>query len=307
VALAIAIAGASTSSVALADADADLARAAMRRGQTAVDAGDPSRALDEYELAKRLVPAANAPWFFAGQALEQLWRWREAVASFEGYLAKDPSVSDAGEVRARIQRIRAEHFPARAIVVVDAPGAEVSVDHGPAAPTGALELTPGRHNIEARAPGFERAGVDLDLVGDTTSTVTLVLSPTPPASSVTPSRVPTSPSSVASPGVPWRTVGWAAAGVGLAGFLSTFIVDALVLGPKLDDYRQAATLQDAKAGAEARDSAEPLRTALLVGYVVSGAVTAAGVTVGLLAPARRVGIAPMAGPRAAGVSAAYVF
>ena len=52
--------------------DADAARAAMRRGLEALERHDATTALVEYETAKRLVPAANAPYYFAASALESL-------------------------------------------------------------------------------------------------------------------------------------------------------------------------------------------------------------------------------------------
>jgi tetratricopeptide (TPR) repeat protein len=293
------------SGAARADADEDAARTAMRRGTAAMEAGDASRALSEFLLAKQLAPAANAPLFFAGEALEQLWRWREAVESFESYLAKDPRVSDADAVRARVAKIRAEHYPAHLHVVVDAPGAEVSVDHGPTAPPGTLELTPGRHRIEARAAGFEPSGTDVDAVGDTSASVTLVLSKTPPPAPVVPPLVTPPPASPA--GVSWRTVGWIGAGVGAAGFLTTWILDAAVLGPKQKDYNDAASAGDVRRATTALRDANALRTGLLVGYVASGAVAATGAAVGLFAPDRRASIGAVAVPGSVAVSGSYSF
>ena len=87
--------------------DAEAARAAMRRGMTALDRGDASAALEEYALAKRLVPAANAPFYYSAEALVRLGRWREAVENLEQYLGKDEKVSDADRVRERIAKLRA--------------------------------------------------------------------------------------------------------------------------------------------------------------------------------------------------------
>src|SRR5688572_17764802 len=90
-----------------ADDTEDEARTAMRRGLQAYAEGDAEAALAEYETAKRLAPAANAPYFHAGEALAKLGRWREAVESFEAYIAKDPTVSDSAAVKDRIASIRA--------------------------------------------------------------------------------------------------------------------------------------------------------------------------------------------------------
>jgi tetratricopeptide (TPR) repeat protein len=251
----------------------DEARAAMRRGASALEEGDGEAALAEYETAKRLAPQANAPWFFAGEALERLGRFREAVASFEGYLAKDPTVSDAAKVQARIDRIRAEHFPGRLLVIAAAPGAEVAVDGGPAAVPGLLELAPGKHRLAASAPAYAPATREVDVVGDRDATITFVLQPTS-RDPEPPRRDDDAPRSA----FPWRTAGWATAGVGAAGFVTMLVLDSAVLRPKIDDYRNQPTKQRF-------DSATSLQEGILVGYIVSSVVVAAGIAVGLFAPA----------------------
>src|SRR3954454_18426042 len=108
--LPFAVAGAAALAIALASgnaaADDDEALAAMRRGVAAFGRGDAEEALREYESAKRAAPVANMPYRYAAEALVSLHRYRDAVESLEGYLAKKPDVGDADEVRAQIARLR---------------------------------------------------------------------------------------------------------------------------------------------------------------------------------------------------------
>lgn len=258
--------------------DAEEARAAMRRGMAALEQGAPEQALQDFEAAKRLVPAANAPWFFSGQALLALGRWREAVTSLETYLAKDPSVSDGEAVRAKIASVRAEHFPARLDVRVDAPGAELEIDGAPVGAPRAHEVSPGAHRLVARAPGRIAVTQSLDVVGDADVVVTFALPPSTAAP-----LVRAAPSSAPSPAAsPWRTVGWAALGAGAVGLGTTLLVDGLVLGDAISDYRAAQRARSSDA-ASLRSDAEGLQTGVVIGYVASSAIALAGGLLVLLA------------------------
>src|SRR5262245_779583 len=88
----------------------DDARDAMARGVAALGTGDPARALTEFTLAIQLVPDAPVPHRYAGEALEQLGRWGEAVARYEAYLRIRPDARDADDVRTRLARIRTDHL-----------------------------------------------------------------------------------------------------------------------------------------------------------------------------------------------------
>jgi hypothetical protein len=264
----------------------------MRRGTAALENGDAQAALSEYEMAKRLVPSANAPWYFSAEALMVLGRWREAVEGFEVYLAKDPTVSDADRVRDRIAKIRAEHFPARVHVSASAEGAVISIDGERRGPPGTFELRPGTHHIEAAAPSYTPSAKDLDLTGDTDTDIPLSLRPidrVPP---------PQAPTPILTEPTLWPTVGWLAAGAGAVALGTTVVIDTAVLGPKFHDFSHAA--DQARVGnptdvSTARDLSEQVQSiqhAVLVGYVVSGALVIAGLSVALFAPktTRKVGV-----------------
>lgn len=267
-----------TTSVARAD-DADSeqeARSAMRRGVAAFGRGDAEKALEEYESAKRLVPNANAPYLYAAEALMALARWEEAVRNLEGYLAKSPAVSDRDDVRTRIARIRAEHYPGRVTIAADVAEATVTFDGESRGTARTLEARPGRHRVELRAPAHETVVQEVDVVGDREVALTFAL----PEERRT-EAPPTAPSSSAAS--PWRTAGWITAGAGATVLLVTTVVDAAVLGPKIDDYRAAADRGDPSAR-ELHDDATGLRSLAIAGYVTGAVVTAAGLGLALFAP-----------------------
>ncbi|HVH46620.1 MAG TPA: hypothetical protein VM925_29970 [Labilithrix sp.] len=260
--------------------DAEAARAAMRRGLEALERNEATTALAEYETAKRLVPGANAPYYFAANALEMLGRWREAKENLETYLAKDPNVSDAAQVQERIARIRATQLPARLLVrVTGSEEAEVFVDGSSKGRPGTIELSAGSHHVEARAPSRVTAAQEVVLVGDAETSITLSLVPAPveKAPDVTLSVEPRSPSHG------WRTAGWITAGVGTATLATSFLLDALVLGPKIDQYNAASAHAD-PAARGLRSEVESLQTVLLTTYVAGAVVAAGGLALILFAP-----------------------
>ncbi len=147
-------------------ADDEGARAAMHRGVAAFGRGDAEAALAEYESAKKLAPEANAPCLYAAEALIQLQRWGLAIENLETYLQKNPSVSDAEDVRARIAKLRAERLPGRLRVSVDAPSATISIDGKPSGGPATFELSPGKHTVEAQAPNRRPQTSEIVVVGD---------------------------------------------------------------------------------------------------------------------------------------------
>jgi tetratricopeptide (TPR) repeat protein len=269
---------------ALAD-DADDARAAMRRGSAALERGDNEAALTEYEAAKKLVPSANAPYFFAAEALTRLSRWREAVENLETYLAKDPSVSDADTVKARIAKVKAEHFPGRVRFVLRPEGvtttANILIDGRPASPNtnGAYELSPGEHHLDVSTPDRKPVAQDIQVIGDADREIPIdlgaVIPPTnpPPPIVVEPRSAPPNP---------WPTVGLITAGVGAAGLVTSFILDATLLDSKIDDYNRAANAQNEASAKTARSDFDSARTGVIVGYIASGVVLAGGVVLWLI-------------------------
>src|SRR5262249_10283078 len=108
--------------------DKSEAREAVKRGLQAFSRGDAQAAIAEYELAQRIVPDANLPYRYSAEAYARLERWPEAIKNFERYLALKPDVSDADEVRARIEEIRSKHIDGTVRLSSDPTGADVFVD-----------------------------------------------------------------------------------------------------------------------------------------------------------------------------------
>jgi tetratricopeptide (TPR) repeat protein len=269
--------------------------AAMRRGVAAFGRGDAEEALREYEAAKLAAPLANAPYRYAAEALVALGRYREAVENLEAYLAKKSDVSDASDVALEIARIRAERFPARARIASNVAGAEVVVDGESRGVVSTLETTPGKHVVELRASGHEPASRVVTLVSDQETSLSFAL-PVIGASNGEPPPV------VERPGA-WPTVGWVIAGVGAATLVTSAVIDAGVLGPKVSDYRSAADRGD-PAARSLRDDARTLQTVTLVGYVASGVLIAGGIALVILAPrGSRVTVAPTVSASATGIVA----
>lgn len=285
---------------ALAD-DEDEARAAMRRGVAAVARGEAELALVEYETAKRLVPEANVPYRYAADALAMLGRWEEAVANLEGYLAKNPDVSDAADVKARVAKIRAEHFPARLRVDVSAPDAEVIVDGArvvapPAedgGQAGAITLSPGKHRVEVRAPGWSPESREVDLVGERETTLAFVLVAAQRTAPAVDARASTHTPRTDG-GRTMRKAGWVTLGVSAALVATAFVLDVAALGPAASDYRSAADRGDSSARA-LRDDALSLRTGTAITYGAGFTLAAAGAVLLLLAPRSPSGAAPRGG------------
>lgn len=285
--------------------DEEAARAAMLRGVAAFGRGQAEAALAEYEAAKKLAPNANAPYRYAAQALVGLGRHSEAVENLEAYLKKNASVSDAQEVRDKIAKIKADFYPARVEVVADAPDAIVRVDGAARGAPGKMELEPGKHRIEVRAPGRAMSAQDVTLIGDRDATFTFALQPEE-APSIAPAVMPPAPRYEATP---WPTIGWIGVGVGGALVVTGLVLDLAVLGPKVDEYDTAAAKGDPNAR-DLRDSASGLQTAALVTYIAGGVIAAGGAAVLLFAPKeslRGMRVVPAVGPGHAGLVTRLVF
>lgn len=258
--------------------DEDEARAAMRRGVAAFARGEADKALEEYETAKRLVPQANAPYLYAAEALVALGRYQEAVANLDRYLAKNPGVSDADDVRGRIAKIKADHYAGRVRINVNADDATVLVDGEDRGVVRTLEAKPGHHRLELRASGREPVVQEVEVVGDRDTSVVVSL---PLLRTAEPS-LPAPVTSTERP-TPWPAVGWVTVGVGATTFLVALVVDAAALGPAITDYRDAASRGDPSARA-LLDDATSLRTLSVAGYVAGAVLAAGGLGVVLFAP-----------------------
>jgi hypothetical protein len=179
-------------------ADEGEARDAMQRGVAALARGAAADALIEFRRAEALVPEAPVPYRYAGEALEQLGRFEEAVASYSTYLAIRPDSKDAAEIRGRIERINSEKLLGQIAVRCSPDGAEVIVDGELTAagvtPLEGLRLGKGNHTLTVRAPGHVDKQLPIAITAGATTVVQCELSPIPPPRiEPPPERPPRSP------------------------------------------------------------------------------------------------------------------
>jgi len=130
--------------------------AAMNRGVEALKANDVAGALEEFQRAIALVPEAPVPYRYAGDALERLGRWEEAIASYQSYLEKRPDSRDASEIRARIRRLEAEQLQGEIEVDCRPVGATVAIDDRVVGvtPLAAVRMPRGDHIVLVAATGY---------------------------------------------------------------------------------------------------------------------------------------------------------
>jgi hypothetical protein len=92
------------------DADTEAARRHSTTGSQLYEADRFADAIVEFELAKKLKPLPAFDFNIA-RCQERLEKWGEAADSFERYLAAQPDVPEAPEIRQRIATLRARVTP----------------------------------------------------------------------------------------------------------------------------------------------------------------------------------------------------
>ena len=161
--------------------DEEDARGAMERGVEALAASQYQVALDEFERAIQLIPSAPVPYRYAGEVLERLERWADAVARYRRYLEVWPAATDAVDVRDRIARIEATHL--RGVVAIKClTGATVQID-GVAigvTPLEPVQLATGEHRVQISAGGYLPWRSTVTVIGGAEVPVTCKLAKLPP-------------------------------------------------------------------------------------------------------------------------------
>ncbi len=148
------------------------AEQAMRRGSEASARGDHGAALEAYLEAAELVLDANLPHKLAGESLEALGRYDDAIAEYRKYIAIKPDAKGVPEVAARIEKIERERFAT--LVVQCAPGAIVDIDGKvvgttPLAPV--RRAAPAALTLTIDATGYERWADRVELAPGTRTAV----------------------------------------------------------------------------------------------------------------------------------------
>jgi tetratricopeptide (TPR) repeat protein len=245
------------------NATEELARQAVRRGFAAFARRDAEAALAEYRKATELVPTANLPYRYAAEALVELERYEEAITSYERYLALKPDVSDAPEIRVRIEAarekrkgtVRVVSSPAGALVFVD--GTAVSGIRTPAM----LDLQRGVHSIVLKLPAHQNVTLTPRVLGGDSQDLSCTL-PVLAGMSVSSHRT----SSLA---------GGALLAGGLALTAVTFAVDAFVLRPMIADFDAQRSTGNSEA-LDTQRNAATMQAILLGSYIASAVLSLAG-------------------------------
>ncbi|WP_437671116.1 hypothetical protein [Sorangium sp. So ce131] len=310
--------------VARAEPTADQAAAAealFREGRDLVAKGKFAEACPKFAASQRLDPGYGTQWNLA-DCLERLGRTASAWAAFRE-AADMASRSGQADREAKAVRRAAdlEKKLERLAVAVAAPEPGLVVKrNGAVLDAGAwgapLPVDPGKHVVEATAPGKKPFTVEAQTAGPGQIVTVEVpsLEPAPEAAVPPPSGpvlAPTAPSPpLADDGAGTRrTLSFVAGGVGLAG-VAVGSVFGLIASSRWnkaqDDHCRTETLCDAQ-GVALVDDAKGAATLSTVGFVVGGVGLAAGVAlfVTSLSPtpptAARLVVTPALTPTAAGL------
>jgi tetratricopeptide (TPR) repeat protein len=162
------------------DASGAEARAAYKRGADLYRAGRYREAIGEFQAADRMKPSP-ALHYNIGQAWEKLGDVPAALAAYARYLRLDPRAPNREAVERSVRslegKLAASGLQMLHVTTVP-PDADLSVDGGASvrAPLDAA-FAPGRHAVGAAAPGHRTATREVQLPGDRSLEVSIVLEP----------------------------------------------------------------------------------------------------------------------------------
>jgi hypothetical protein len=157
-------------------ADVDRAKASFNAGATAYAAGEYLAAIQAFETAYQLTPLPPIAFSLAQAHRRQYFADHDrvhldkAIALYRGYVAEVQSGgrrADALDALSQLEPLAAvagagaasapepAARPTRVLITAEVPGAQLSLDHSPPAPSPLIrEVTAGRHQVSASAPGF---------------------------------------------------------------------------------------------------------------------------------------------------------
>ncbi len=149
------------------------AKKAFKAGKAKMQAGNYAGALTDFQLADASWPGA-APKYNIAFCYDKLGKNKEALLSYERFLASNPSEKYADRMalaKRRIAELKAaekKRSGGKLLLKVNPPinGISIMVDGQPIAGT-ELEVPPGPHTVEATAPGYAPFRQQVDVVGGT--------------------------------------------------------------------------------------------------------------------------------------------
>jgi tetratricopeptide (TPR) repeat protein len=304
----------------------EVARAAYAEGQRLFREGLFEQAQAQFEAAFAAVPNPIVLLSIA-EVQERRGLVPEAVATLERYLQLRADAPDREQVSARIAQMRGR--PGLLAIASEPSGAEIFVDGrstGRRTPA-EVELSPGEHIVRVVADGYEPAERSVTVAFGTRAEVNFPpLAALPPveepvdepsaAEEPAPPAAPTPTSSGPSPAV------WVAAGIGAVGMVAGTVLGFLALGEQsdFDDMPTEATADRGERYALFADvgfgvAAVGFLTALVLNFATGGdddsgaseGEDAGSTSASVRRHRLRVGVAPVAAPGGAGVSARFVF
>lgn len=248
-ALAVALHGAARVAGAQTD-PLEAARAHFERAVTLFEAGDPRAALAEFERAYAL-SARPSLLFNLGATHQALHEYPEAVDALRRFLAATEGQRSRQRTEAERALRELDGLMARVRVTCDPPTATLTLD-GRAATGDVLSVGPGRHVIEASAPGRVTQRVEVTVASGDQPSLRLVLpavpepvaaAPVAAAPAVTPAVIPTAARATRPARRPWFTRPWVWAVTGGALAVGATITGVAAVG--VNDEFQTRVQSDA--------------------------------------------------------------
>lgn len=246
-----------------------------REAYEAIQAQDWEQAIDIYQRLLDLGPL-NSAYASLGYAYFKAGRCEEARDAYDASSVapkvSNPTPEQVDTLLGRYREMLMEQCPGTVIVECNTTDAQLSVDDNPPGPCNgnALYLMPGPHTLVGVFEGQERRQTVLvDAMG--LERVRLDFKLTDPVAA-TPER----------PMTTLGLAGWLSTGTGAALLVGALAVDLAVLGPNMQDYRDASASNDLERYDSLRPTVES-QQATVQGLLFSGAaLVAAGATMLIL-------------------------
>jgi hypothetical protein len=257
----------------------DEARAHFERAVGLFEAGDPRAALAEFERAYALSSRPSLLFNLAAthQALHE---YPEAVDALQRFLAATEGQRTRQRTEAERVLRELQGLMARVHVACDPATATLTLD-GRAASGDVLAVGPGRHVIEASAPGRVTQRVEVTVASGDEPSLRLVLPVTPDAPAVTPVTVApaVTPVTVAPPRAlhpaprHWFTRPWVWAATGGALAVGATITGVLAVGVNDEFHRLTQSDPDVDRLAMRGRALAVATDVMVVGALAAGVTT----------------------------------
>jgi hypothetical protein len=306
------------------------ARTLGKEGQEALEHKDYAVAAEKFARADRTY---HAPTLLLGLARAQvgLGKLVEARETYDHIVRDGAPPGSAQAFVTAVEDARREgaslsaRIPTVAIDVFGPRDPQIAIDGVPI-PTPAIgtarPIDPGKHRVQASAPGFVPLEQELTATEGVAGRVELRLLPAgeaPPGPAASPPSGPAGERAAAAPSgpsrFPWKPIGYGALGLGAVGLIIGGITGGLAIGKhgELNDACYQGTCPtDVKSVNDALGSYHTLGTVSTIGFVLGGVFAAGGITVLIAAPksrpdgaAPKAAIAPYLGPGQIGAMGSF--